>query len=398
MSVSKTKIAVYSGDIPSTTFIENLIEALAEEGFEVYLFGKKRKDVSYNGSVKIIPTPESSVNLLFFVIAESIKLLLKNGKLLVKTFRLLNIKNKNIKSFVRNLGFILPVLNNPADIFHIQWAKTVSLNYELYELIESKIALSLRGAHINYSPLNDFKLKEAYQKYFPKTNAFHAVSKAIAAEAVKYGARWDRIQVIHSSVKDENIRGNLQKKKKNGVYEIISIGRHHWKKGYHYALDAMNYLRNEGFNFKYTIIAQGDIPEEILFLMNEYQLNKQVGILKGMKHKDLMEKLLESDLLLLPSVEEGIANVVLEAMASGVAVLTTDCGGMNEVIGDSVNGFIVPVRDPQTIAGKIRKISDIDESELQKITGKAIDTIKTEFSREKQKKEFREFYNSILSK
>ena len=395
---NKIKIAIYSGDIPSTTFIENLIEAVAEEGFEIYLFGKKRKDVSYKGSVKVFATPESSSGLLFFVFRESISLFLKDRSLYFKTYRLLKKKNKNFKNLIRNLGFILPILNNQPDIFHIQWAKTVNLNYEIYELLNSKIALSLRGAHINYSPLNDSKLKEAYLKYFPKTDAFHAVSKAIASESLKYGANEDKIQVIHSSVRDEYLVSKNADEKKIGKFEIISVGRHHWKKGYHYALDAMNQLRNENFNFIYTIIAQGDIPEEILFLMNEYNLSDHVKIMKGMQHKDLMEKLRSSDLLLLPSVEEGIANVVLEAMGSGVLVLTTDCGGMNEVIQEGVNGFIVPVRDPQAIAEKIKMIANTNYSDLKKVTSKAMETIKSEFSREKQKKEFSMFYNSLISK
>lgn len=395
---NKIKIAIYSGDIPSTTFIENLIEAVAEEGFEIYLFGKKRKDVSYKGSVKVFATPESSSGLLFFVFRESISLFLKDRSLYFKTYRLLKKKSKNFKNLIRNLGFILPILNNQPDIFHIQWAKTVNLNYEIYELLNSKIALSLRGAHINYSPLNDSKLKEAYLKYFPKTDAFHAVSKAIASESLKYGANEVKIQVIHSSVRDEYLVSKNADEKKIGKFEIISVGRHHWKKGYHYALDAMNQLRNENFNFSYTIIAQGDIPEEILFLMNEYNLSDHVKIMKGMQHKDLMKKQRSSDLLLLPSVEEGIANVVLEAMGSGVLVLTTDCGGMNEVIQEGVNGFIVPVRDPQAIAEKIKMIANTNYSDLKKVTSKAMETIKSEFSREKQKKEFSMFYNSLISK
>lgn len=396
MSADKLKIAIYSGDIPSTTFIENLIEALSEQEFEVYLFGKLRRKVNYKENIKLFPTPQSSLRLIIFVILEGAKLFIKNKSKFNKTIKQLKNKNKNKKSFVRNLGFILPVLNNQPDIFHIQWAKTVNLNYELYNLLDCKIAVSLRGAHINYSPLNDPELKKAYEIYFPKTDGFHAVSKAIAGEAVKYGADKNKIRVIHSSVKDEFLLSYAIRKNRNDIFEIISIGRHHWKKGYHYALDAMNYLKEEGFKFNYTIIAQGDIPEEILFLLNEYRLNDHVKIIKGMEHVKLMEKLKSSDLLLLPSVEEGIANVALEAMSSGVTTLSTDCGGMNEVIHNGENGFIIPVRDPKSISGKIMEISRSDPETLLNISLNALDTIKAEFSREKQKREFSEFYNSLV--
>ena len=56
------------------------------------------------------------------------------------------------------------------------------------------------------------------------------------------------------------------------------------------------------------------------------------------------------DVLLLPSLNEGIANVVLEAMAIGVPVISTDCGGMSEVVILDTTGWLLPVRDSKAIA------------------------------------------------
>ena len=63
-----------------------------------------------------------------------------------------------------------------------------------------KLVLSLRGAHINYSPIADLKLADMYRKNFPKVDAFHAVSKAIALEAQKYGAQKSNISVVYSGL------------------------------------------------------------------------------------------------------------------------------------------------------------------------------------------------------
>ena len=48
----------------------------------------------------------------------------------------------------------------------------------------------------------------------------------------------------------------------------------------------------------------------------------------------------ESDCLILPSVQEGISNVVLESMAIGLPIISSDCGGMKEIINDGRNGFL----------------------------------------------------------
>lgn len=391
------KVAVYSGNIPSTTFIENLIEGLAQSGTEILLFGKQTAEVKYKGNVKLYPTPVSGAGLFINVIFQSLTLLVKDPGLFFKSYKALKNKKKKLKGIIKEAGIVFPILNNIPDIFHIQWAKTVEQHPELFELLDSKFIVSLRGAHINYSPILDLKLADAYRKYFPHIDGFHAVSEDIGREATKYGAEKNKIKVIHSSIKDELFLMESEVYKSGNTLDIISIGRFHWKKGYHYALDAMKILNDSKINFTYSIIAQGKIPEEITFLIDEYGLADKVNIIPGMKHDELIKKLQSSHLLILPSVEEGIANVVLEAMATGIPVLTTDCGGMDEVVNDRINGYIVPVRDPVLLSEKIKQFINSDFEFKTELVKKAKNTIKEEFSADKQMREFSEFYNSILS-
>ena len=391
------KVAVYSGNIPSTTFIENLIEGLAQSGTEILLFGKQTAEVKYKGNVKLYPTPVSGAGLFINVIFQSLTLLVKDPGLFIKSYKALKNKKKKLKGIIKEAGIVFPILNNIPDIFHIQWAKTVEQHPELFELLDSKFIVSLRGAHINYSPILDLKLADAYRKYFPHIDGFHAVSEDIGREATKYGAEKNKIKVIHSSIKDELFLMESEVYKSGNTLDIISIGRFHWKKGYHYALDAMKILNDSKINFTYSIIAQGKIPEEITFLIDEYGLADKVNIIPGMKHDELIKKLQSSHLLILPSVEEGIANVVLEAMATGIPVLTTDCGGMDEVVNDRINGYIVPVRDPVLLSEKIKQFINSDFEFKTELVKKAKNTIKEEFSADKQIREFSEFYNSILS-
>ncbi len=397
MSKNKPVIAIYSGNIPSTTFIENLINVLSEDGFKIYLFGKQKKKVSYNENVKLFPTPSDDFKLVFFVIKEFIKLFRGNIKLLRKSLKEIGKKHSTLKKKIINAGFIFPILNHQPDIFHIQWAKTVEQNQEIFSLLNCRIALSLRGAHINYSPLTDKNLKNAYNKYFPDIDGFHAVSDAIGKEAVRYGAEANKIKVIHSAVRDELFTENPRLYNAGKIPEIISVGRHHWKKGYHYAIDAMNILKNDGIKFRYTIIAQGEVPEEIIYLINDYKLDEEIKIINGMQYEDLIKQLTNAHLLLLPSVEEGIANVVLEAMAAGVPVITTDCGGMKEVVKNKYNGYIVPSRNPAATAERIKEFLNSDIKDLREIVKNARATIQDDFSREKQKNDFRNFYNSLMN-
>ena len=83
------------------------------------------------------------------------------------------------------------------------------------------IVLSLRGAHVNYSPLADASLLESYKRNFPKVRGFHAVSKQLVMKAEFYGASADKIHVIYSGLDSLHYR-NVYKTDYDG--ELKSTG------------------------------------------------------------------------------------------------------------------------------------------------------------------------------
>ena len=107
--------------------------------------------------------------------------------------------------------------------------------------------------------------------------------------------------------------------------------------------------------------------------------------------------MINADLLLLPSVEEGIANVVLEAMQLGTVVLSTNCGGMNEVIQHKKNGFIVPVRNSQKIADAVMEIVQLSENEKSNIISNAKATINKNHTEDKMITDMISLYKNVLS-
>ena len=120
---------------------------------------------------------------------------------------------------------------------------------------------------------------------------------------------------------------------------VLSVGRWHWKKGYNYSIDAVANLHFKNLPIKYEIIAHGDIPEEILFQVKESGLEEIISFHENVNQDFIFKAMQNADCLLLPSVEEGIANVVLEAMAIGLPVISTKCGGMAEIIKNRKNMY-----------------------------------------------------------
>lgn len=384
------KIAVYSGEIPSTTFIERLVDGISKRGVKVYLFGlqKKKKPYSHPNICEVSHT-ENSFNKFFNLLKYSILLFFFRNK-----------EKRKLDAFIKNhctnhrrarLKFY-PVLYHRPDIFHIQWAKSIS-DWMWVQEFGIKLVLSLRGAHINYSPIADPELAQTYRTYFPRLDGFHAVSEAIAREAQHYGADPQKIQVVYSGLTD--LDAVFDKKPKNEVFEILSVGRSHWKKGYDYALQAMQLLGDKKIDFNYTLIG-GKGAEELEFLKADLGLQDRVQLLGNMPFEIVQQKMFQADVLLMPSVEEGIANVVLEAMQLGTLVLSTDCGGMREVIQDGKNGFIVPVRDPESMAAALQKIYVLADSQKEDIRVAAQATIQQNHTLEKMVHDMCSLYEQVL--
>lgn len=386
------RIAIYSGEIPSTTFVERLIEGLAAKKHQIFLFGGVKKNPKYHyKNIKVIGYT-GKASKFFLYVKYSLLLLLFQPSSKRKLDRLLKKKGGNIK--LHKVKFY-PVLWSRPDVFHIQWAKSVP-DWMWVQNFGIKLVVSLRGAHVNYSPIADLKLAQIYKDTFPLVDGFHAVSDAIGKEAMKYGASGDKIKIGYSGLEtDQFFNSKFGMEKENQTFKILSVGRAHWVKGYSYALDACKLLLNQGISFEYTIIgAEG--YEELVYQKSDLNLGESVKFVKNVPFSKVKAFMEESDLVLMPSVEEGIANVVLEAMALGTLVLTADCGGMTEVVKEGSNGFVVPNRNSEAIALKIIEIMGLPKEIKNKILVQARKDIEQKNSKQQMVDAIEELYENVL--
>jgi len=396
------KIGIYAGTIPPPVFINNLINGLADKGDIVFIYGKvieKKYKVSNSGIIQR-KFPTTQIGIFLYSIYALSKLIIMKPQLYLTIVKMLRRNSTNWIQFLKRSCRVLPPFIDNLDIFHIQWAKTLVQCPEFIEKLTCPIVFSLRGTHINVSPISDEGLSLSYKKYFPRINGFHAVSQAIAEEAEKYGPDINKITVINPAVNEKllNYKTDKVNNLDSDILHIISVGRCHWIKGYTNALDAMVILKNKKIKFYYTIIASGKDQENINYQINDLSLNNYVTFINGLSHENIINKLLESNIFLLPSINEGISNAMLEAMAIGVPVIATDCGGTSEVVEDNRNGFLIPVRDSESMAKAIRNFIDLDEMKKNNIIFNARETIIHNHLLSYQVDQFKSFYNKIISR
>ena len=289
------------------------------------------------------------------------------------------------------------ILKFKPDIIHIQWVSTLSeftklLNYPS----RFSIVVSLRGKQINVTPVVSQHVATYYKEWLPKVAAVHAVSHAISGKAMKYGVLPDRTHVIYSGVPESFLNAfRMEEIFSRSPLKILSVGRFHWQKGYGFALDALKILRQKHVVFHYTIIAQGEIPEEILYQLHSDKLVDCVSIVKGIPYNKMIEEMKGHSVFLLPSLEEGIANVVLEAMAIGLPVVSTDCGGMQEVVIPGETGLLVARRDAEALAEALIAYCNMSEQEVAQLRINAWKKVSADFAQPQQIQKILQLYRSL---
>jgi glycosyltransferase involved in cell wall biosynthesis len=137
---------------------------------------------------------------------------------------------------------------------------------------------------------------------------------------------------------------------------MIYVGRLAAQKGVDDLIRAVDLLQHVNPDLRALIVGDGPLRMHLEDVSHAFQLNSMVRFLG---HRDDVPKLLAaSDLLVLPSLYEGLPNVVLEAMRFRKAVVATSAPGTTELVTDGETGLLVPPQNPPALAEAIRNVLD----------------------------------------
>ena len=170
---------------------------------------------------------------------------------------------------------------------------------------------------------------------------------------------------------------------------IITAVRLEKSKNISLLLQAFFYIEKQYKDYKLLIYGDGPEYKNIAKKINELQLEDKV-ILKG-RSNEWHKQAVRSEIFVLPSDYEGMSNSLLEALAMGMPVISTDhpIGGAREVIENGKNGFLVPIKDADSLSKRLAEL--IENKELQKSFSKEAQKIKQTMNIKIIAKEWLEF-------
>lgn len=389
--MNSLKIILFDGSFKTTAFINRLAQGLAAR-HEVSILGFNEDVSLILKNVRYVPLGSNQNKLRF--VTTSLRYAIQTGTFKTVFSTLGHLAKGNREQLQRqNLKVALKKIDS--DIIHLQWPSTIPWFEDV--LIQQKIpvVLSQRGFHNNVRPFVQPENLNYLQKWYPKIAGFHSVSKAMAANGDKIwdgSGKIDKVVYTGLSLREFPFS---EKHNRTKPLQLLSVGRTHWKKGYDYALQSCRILKESNVLFHYTIIG-GVGEEELQFLISDLGLEDCVGLLGRLPQEEVYRRMQEASLLLLPSVEEGLPNVVVEAMALGLPVLSTDCGGMPELIEDGVEGWIVPIRNPEAMAEAVMGFNKLSLQEIEKVRHSARLKVEKQHNLDQMVKGMEGLYREVL--
>jgi colanic acid/amylovoran biosynthesis glycosyltransferase len=390
------KIGIVVEKFPSVseTFIYNKVEGLCKRGHQVVVFrNSSLNDAALEAAMQVRSIP--NLTLVDIEIPKNItqltRRIIANP---VMTFGIVSSSSAEMKKRLLTALRKEYFAKNPCDIYHFEFSG-LALNYQpIFASLNGKIVCSCRGTAEKVKPISTPGRKEKLQALFQQVDKIHCVSEDMADTIKQYGASAKKIFVNRPSIDTTFFTDSAEAKKETP--QIISVGRLIFQKGYLIGLLAIKEVIKTFPNLNWTIVGDGPMKEEIQFYIHDLGLSSNVSLAGAKSKQEILALFHQSHIFFLPSVYEGIANAVLEAMAMKLAVVSSDCSGMKEVIHNDTNGMLGENYNAIQMAEFIKALLQ-NEPKRTAIGKAARVTIEQEFNINRQLDVFEEQYSKLVT-
>ena len=224
-------------------------------------------------------------------------------------------------------------------------------------------------ASLRNDPSNSFNgIAGKIKQYFLKKADYIVFQTNEAMEY--YGKEIQKKSTVIPNPIDENYLCKYEKKQRKKI--ILNVGRLEMQKNQKLLIEAFSEtnkrIRNE---YELHFYGDGSLECELNKYIKDMNLSEKIHIYK--RTKRIKEKMEEADMFVLSSIYEGMPNTLMEAMASGCTVISSDCpcGGARALITNTKDGFLFSNGNKKELVDLIEKIIKMKDSEKEIIRKRA---------------------------
>ncbi len=245
-----------------------------------------------------------------------------------------------VKAYIELLNHIK---KNTFDVIHIHMSYKGSFHRKYLVAKKCKKANKKVIIHLHGSEFKLFYTNGSDNLKKKVVKLFEMVDKVIVLGKEWYDficeiAPKTNVMIINNSISIPDYK----KESFNKCRKILFMGALIKRKGVLDLLKATMLVYNKGFdNFKLLIAGSGEEEKLLKQYVEENGLSRNVEFLGWISFEKKEEILKTTDLFVLPSYNEGLPIAILEAMAYGIPIISTNVGSINEAVKDGVNGFLI---------------------------------------------------------
>jgi len=231
------------------------------------------------------------------------------------------------------------------------------------------------------------------------TSRLVAVSRQVRQVAIREGIRPEQIVVIPNGVNlpcPDPLAGR-RLCEEVGISEndriVLAAGRMTYQKAHTFLIQAASEVLREHPSTVFVLLGDGPLRAELEEEGRRLGIERQIRFL-GIR-QDVLDWMAAADIFVLPSRWEGLPMVLLEAMGMGAAVVATAVEGVEEVIQDRQNGWLVPPEDPDALARAILWLLN-HETERSQLAAAGRELVQREYTVERMCRAYAELFDLAL--
>jgi len=301
-------------------------------------------------------------------------------------------------SFLVSLILLLIKKRHRYDIIHLHQAYLSAFAAALLAgFLKKKVVVKVAcgGEWGDMRRLGGMKLSRLLFAGIRKADRFVALSEQIREELVSYGFAEEKIVRIPNGVDlitfhpgASPIKGEFQ-----GRSIVLFVGRLDEQKGVKFLLRAWRKVKEKDkTNSILLLIGEGPLAAELKRLASNLDLDASVRFLGRVEEVD--DYLRAADLFVLPSLAEGMPNVLLEAMATRLPIVASSIGGVIDLVKDGESAELVPPKDEDKLAEAILRL--LQDKPLGERLGKgALESAQKNFSIEAIGRRYEDVYRLL---
>lgn len=260
-------------------------------------------------------------------------------------------------------------------VIHAQMATPVGyVGLMLRRRYNLPLVCSIRGSDIHTYPQFGRLSARLTREVLSGTDQVVSVSKALRAEAERIARPRKEINVIYNGcdsdafTNDKESRNVIRKKLGISIRDkaIIFVGKICRNKGVYELVDVFRHLAGTYTGLHLILVGDGPDLEAVRNMASSGGLANKVHLAGTVSHGEVSQWLSSADIFALPSRNEGLPNVILEAMACSLPVVASRVGGIPEAVTDGESGILVGKEDLYSLTSAIKHLL-VDEEGAEKM-------------------------------